>query len=455
MSELERKGTAPAQEQREQELQLLQALTEKLSVRSQESLEAREALGADKLESGMHNIPEGPARDQLRQRESFLEEQGLDSDARDIILQQDITRIEAAYLDKRFTLDNGTRPLTESYGKETAKTWIDQMVRDPNFQPQDLERVARFMFDADGLKAVNDLTGAHGKGDEYLRRIAEVLSSHDTQAAKLLFEAGVNEVIPMTAGHGDEFSVMVRGDKPLDMNKLGEALVQYEQHIAEVDVSDLVDFSDQDIRLAYAARTREQFEAMSDQEKAELEASVRTDIPEGFKMHAKASGGVESLAQGILYAMDEQRGDRQLTGQEDYETILNRMMGGLWESADQKMMADKTTSKTRLKESADPHERAQYQIFSRNVDQRMANRELAEARDEIDGLQHEVVNLQADKSAMQKRLDDSEMQRDRRQQLLAEKKKLRSQRAELPRDAYDEAMDRLDDELEQLDSNEA
>jgi GGDEF domain-containing protein len=400
-----------AEAARESREQRMAAVIDRIAQRGRENRVERENFGREEVETRMRNIPEGPARDKIRQREFRLAGYGAKPHEVYRELEEDIQTIETAYLDQRFSLkgeggqdvkeasglegeggdaeeageeERGERPLTENFGRDTVKTWIGDVLAEPEFKSEDLEKVARFMFDADGLKAVNDLTGSHKKGNEYLRRIAEVLADSSGEVGKMLEEMGIEEVIPMTAGHGDEYSVLVKSQEPLDQGKLDELLRLYERNITTVDVSDLVDFSKLGIRLAYDAKTMKDYEAMTEEEKAAFEARVAKDIPEGFKMRAKASGGVETLAGALRFVADEDLGERRLTGEEkSFEEIKNKLMGGLWEASDKRMMEDKTESKNRLKESADPNERALYQIFSRNIDQRMANRELQETRVEL------------------------------------------------------------------------
>lgn len=369
----------------EAEVRLTQVLEHAQKLSQEKDRESRE-LGEGWLEEKMSKIP-GPAKEVIRQRDRQLQEWEVNEQARSRVLDWFVSDIEVNYLDVRFTTETGDRVLKEQFGKETMREWLDEMIGENELTPEGLRKVARLSFDANGLKAVNDLSGSHDRGTEYLREIAKVITDLDSEPAKLLREAGATEILPMSGG-GDEYSILVRGDKPLDQEKLAEAVRLYEGLVTEIadkeGVEDFIDFDSQETMLRYNGITREMFDKMGDEEKQAQWDQYRQDIPEGYRMKPSLSGGYETLDKGLMSAINDERDSKRLTGQEkSYNQLLAKIAGGLWDASDAAAEENKAGFKAGLGESADPNERALGLVFKRNVSEREASRELQQTRVEL------------------------------------------------------------------------
>ncbi|MBN1585092.1 hypothetical protein JW899_01860 [Candidatus Uhrbacteria bacterium] len=343
-----------------------------------DSRREQEKEGGSWVNDRLKDLPT-PARERIRQRDRRLVELGLSESQRAEILKDDIEGVETTYVDQRFVFEGGQKILKDQFGKELVREWTDEILENVELRMEDLDRVARLSFDANGLKAINDLSTSHERGDEFLKRIAEVIRNEDCEAYRLLREAGASEVIPLTGG-GDEYTILVRGDRPLDIEGLRQAVRSYEAAVAAVDCGDLVDFGDLGVKLRFLGVSPEEYGKMDETARLEMETRFREDIPEGFRMPASMSGGVETLQQGLMLAINDPRDKKRLKPDEqDYDAALSKIMGGLWDASDREMMAVKKGFKARL-ESAEtsPEERALSRIFSRNKAEREARRRIEE-----------------------------------------------------------------------------
>ncbi|MFH1046972.1 MAG: hypothetical protein V1738_01615 [Patescibacteria group bacterium] len=258
--------------------------------------------------------------------------------------------------DKRFVFEGADgaseHMMKDSFGKLKCMEWLQGMFADGQIQPADLRKVARLSFDANGLKAVNDLSGSHDKGDAYLRKVAEIFRNKDSRARQMLTDLGVDEnnFLPLLGG-GDEYSVLVRSDREFSADELNEVVKQFELEIRDIDgIDELVDLqNDLDVRLRFMGLTRAEFDLLDQTGQAEvLERADRT-IPKDFKMWASASGGVATLADGLVDAANDNREVKRLTGDEDSHILLAKIMGGLWDASDKRAEHNKKEYKEALK----------------------------------------------------------------------------------------------------------
>ena len=357
-----------------------------------ESKQEKREKGESWLEKRLESLP-SPARDRIRHRDEKLKGLNLDQSQRTEILEDDINSVEMTYVDQRFTFEGGEKILREQFGKEVVREWIDRVLEDPELGIDDLSRVARLSFDANGLKSVNDLSASHEKGDEYLKRIAEIIRNKDSGSHHLLQESGAVEIMPLTGG-GDEYSVLVRGDQPLDVEKLQQAVEAIETETAAIDCGDLVDFNDIEVRLRFLGVSFEEYSKMDDGERAQLDEQFSADVPTGFRMKASLSGGVETLQQGLLHAIDDPRDTKRLKADEvDYQRALAKIMGGLWDASDKTAMAAKERYKASLETvEASAEDRTLSQIFSRNKAEREAKKRALEQETKA----HQAESLMAE-----------------------------------------------------------
>ncbi|MDP3985752.1 MAG: hypothetical protein Q8P82_03225 [bacterium] len=303
------------------------------------------------FEDRIKQLPES-AQQAIRAYDKRLAEKGLAVEARADLLEDRVVSFEQTYTDRRFSMDDGRYLLRETFGKEQAVSWLKRLF-DEKPKVEDLNKVALLSFDANGLKAVNDLS-SHERGTEYLRRIATVFAKSERASDPIgarLRELGVTEVIPL-AGGGDEFSVIMRSENPLPPEALDEALRMYEQAISSLDVSDLVDFTQLDTQLRYLGITREAYEAMDEAKQAEVMAAFQKDIPEGFAMRASVSGGAATLLDGLRGALKDPRESKRLEKEEAYDEALSKIVGGVWDVADKGMVENKTWFKHFLRGEA-------------------------------------------------------------------------------------------------------
>ncbi len=284
---------------------------------------------------------------------------------RDSFIERELQIFDLAYADSRFTFEaeDGQEELMmkDAYGKLKTIDWVKEMYEQGQVSPEEMDKVARFSFDANGLKAVNDLSGSHAKGDEYLKRLAEVFRDPNTEAATLLREMGATEVLPLLGG-GDEYSIMVKSDRPLEAESLENVLNAYRNEIAKLDVSDLVDFSDPEVA-----------------KRAGLD-----DVSDDFKMRASASAAVATLGEGMRQAIIDRRERKRLTGNENYaEQMYAKIVGGLWDISDKRADDDKKEFKRQLASSAKSEDSVYSKVLKRTEEARNLERSINELNEKL------------------------------------------------------------------------
>lgn len=316
------------------------------------------------LEDRLKQLPEN-ARRAVREFDKRLEEKGLTVDSRVDLLEERIVAFEQTYIDRRFTVSGDRYMLRESFGKEQAALWLKRLL-DEKPKVEDLNKVALFSFDANGLKAVNDLS-SHENGTEYLKRIAEVFFSSQTSDNPIgirLRELGITEVIPLV-GAGDEFSVAVRAKEPISSESMEEILRLFEQEIAKLDVSDLIDFNSLETKLRYLGLTRRDYDEMDEKKQTEALAVFRKDIPEGFVMRASASGGAATMLDGLRNALKDPRLKKRISMDDSYDQSIDKMVGSLWDTSDSAMVENKNWFKRMLRGETESEVSPSEQISNR------------------------------------------------------------------------------------------
>lgn len=336
---------AEQRETRESSQERVQRVFESLLKGSREARAEQAEGGEAWLEDRIADLPER-AKGKIRAYERKLNEAGVAEPGKLAeLVEEKITAFEQTYQDRRFTVGEGEHMLNKGFAKEQAVTYLKEILGDSP-EPEDLKKIALLNFDANGLKAVNDLSASHEKGTEYLKRIAEVLFSKDSPEAARLKELGVTEVLPVTAG-GDEYSILLKSEKPIPPDAINEALGLYEAAIARVDVSDLIDFNDERTILRYAGVTEKQFEDMEEDERRKTLEVARKEVPPGFTMRASAPGGGATLYEGMLSAMEH--ATKPLTPEDGFSRAVDKIVGGMWDAADRPALENKNHFKAGLR----------------------------------------------------------------------------------------------------------
>ncbi|MEK7545662.1 MAG: hypothetical protein AAB554_01130 [Patescibacteria group bacterium] len=299
----------------EWERKLQQAFDSLRERRSKEKTDQVER-GAEWVESLIETLPDDQ-QEEIRLYDRELEADGIvDPAKRAKHVEKRVAEVSLYWQDKRFTFEDGKGIARLDYGKKKTVDWMREVLDSPEGKLEDLKKVALLSFDANGLKTVNDL-GTHTNGTTYLKRIAERIRDKDSKAAAWLREQGIKDIIPMAAGEGgDEYGLVIRSEKPIDQKLIDRAIAMYEDEIASVDASDLVDFEDEGVR------------------KTMLGKGVKMQVPAGFKMRASATGGGATLFEGMAQSFENPREEKRLSSDDDITAVLSKTMGGLWDAAD-------------------------------------------------------------------------------------------------------------------------
>lgn len=329
----------------ERERQLKEVFESLLKGRQAERAEQQE--GEAWLEDRITKLPE-KGRSEIRAYNQELLDAGVANPAkRAEFVEKKVVAYEQTYQDTRFEVGDGEHMLNKSYAKEQGVSYLKELLGDSP-TPEDLKRIALLSFDANGLKAVNDLSGVHENGTEYLKRIAEVFHAKDSAEAKRLKELGIDEILPVMAG-GDEYSVLLKSEKPIPPEAVEEALRMYDAAIQRLDVSDLVDFNDEGTLLRYLGYSNERAGLLSADERRAAVESVRKEMPPDFKMRASASGGGATLYDGVLAAMEHP--SKALRADEDFNAAVGKINGGMWDASDKAATENKLAYKESLRDS--------------------------------------------------------------------------------------------------------
>ncbi len=365
----------PEREQGEKRAERVKAVFESLLKGRQAERAEQQDGGEAWLEERVAELPQR-AKDEIRAYDRKLVQAGVENPAkRAELAEEKIIAFEQTYQDRRFTVGEGEHMLNKGYAKEQAISHLKEILGDSP-TPEDLKKVALLNFDANGLKAANDLSASHEKGTEYLKRIAEVYFSKESPEAKRLKEMGIDEVLPVTAG-GDEYSILIRSEKAIAPEAVEEALRMYEAAVERMDVSDIVDFSDEKTLLRYAGITDKQFELMKPDERRKKLDDVRKEVPPGFKMRASAPGGGATLYEGMLSALEHST--KPLTQEDGFSRALDKIVGGMWDAADKPALENKNIYKEGLRAAeSTPEEKFYSKVLARSSEARVLEAKLDE-----------------------------------------------------------------------------
>jgi diguanylate cyclase (GGDEF)-like protein len=277
-----------------------------------------------------------------------------------------VEEIEVSYIDKRFEAPN------QNYLRLETNRKIDQVIND-NPNETKINGIGMLSFDLNGLKAVNDLNG-HLAGDTYLKRAAEIFKNgKTTQKIKAR-----NIEVFFAAGGGDEFSILLSGEENLSDETNGKSLIEqlkaeYEEEIAAIDCSDLIDFSKKD--------TASKFKEI--------------EIPKDFKFHASVSGGFSTLRESLIDYFDNPGEDEN---GRTYQTTLFALMGRMIDTSDKREREKKQAFKEKIA-GGDEKEKFLGLLLKRNSETMEIEQKNQELKEKISALEKKLKKPKSKKSS--------------------------------------------------------
>ncbi|MBU0648980.1 hypothetical protein KJ969_02660 [Patescibacteria group bacterium] len=360
------------------------------------------------IDQSLEGLPRDIQKDVKELKDEFSrwsEDYGVPQDKTEEMVKREISRSQASYIDKRFEMPN------KAFAKYEVRKQIDGLLEQEP-KPKGLNKIAKLSFDLNGLKSVNDLNaGKHEYGDEYLRRVAGALKDEESDISKELREKNIQ--VSVSVEGGDEFGVLLVGEKELTQDELAQIIAQYNKMITSLEVGDLVDFNKEEVLRTYAGIGEPEWLAMDKAERKRTMAGIKERVPSDFKFTASASGGGSTLLNAL------EKGNVNISEQDDYPRILEKLMGSLFDVSDQEMNDAKRKFKNTLRESELPKERFLMDVYSRTEAQRelerknqelsAQNRELAEQAQNLKDAMEKIkllVEAGADQKTLQKNLDE-------------------------------------------------
>ena len=170
----------------EKKASVVQFVRELLLRREKEAVESGKAF---------EHLPD-PLQQYIRGFEQDLPKHLTEDERKPLMIRfQNMT--ERAYVDRRFNVSN------RAFSNENVMTELGNLMTELDNEDGEgsldtrleaAERMAFIAFDLDGLKAVNDLTQSHTKGDKYLGLFAKIVSKGKTVTA--LKREGISSAFP-------------------------------------------------------------------------------------------------------------------------------------------------------------------------------------------------------------------------------------------------------------------
>ena len=301
-----------------------------------------------------------------------LRESSKDDESFRILLDQEVGRAMTQYIDARFKMPN------KVFAKAEVRRAIDGLLGNHS-SLEDLKRVARVSIDVNGLKAVNDLNrGDHSKGDVFLEAVVAAIGMEEV--LKPLKDAGITPVI--TSDGADEFGIVLISLKAIDAEILSSTIQRIRDSLSSEEtkrrVEGVLDFNDEKVISSFAGLTKKEWDAKTSEEKQRITAEL--NIPDGFKFQAHASMGAASLYDSFTMMAGEKH---EISDVDDYERVLDKMMGGLFTKSDGRMQQQKTEFKKGLRDSNNPHDKFMSLIYSRTEAERELTKEIEIIRTDL------------------------------------------------------------------------
>ena len=299
-----------------------------------------------------------------------LRESSKDDESFRRLLNKEVERAMAQYIDARFNMPN------KVFAKAEVRSAIDGLLGNQS-SLEDLKRVARVSIDVNGLKAVNDLNrGDHSKGDIFLEAVAEAINIEEIIVP--LRDAGITAII--TADGGDEFGIVLISLNTIDTEMLNSVTGKIRNSLYSQETRDKVekvlDFNDEKVISSFAGLTEKEWSTKADEEKQRIISEL--NIPSGFKFQAHASIGVATLYDSFTAMAGEKH---EIDEDDNYEKVLDKMMGGVFTKSDGNMQQQKSEFKRGLRESSSSHDKFMSLVYSRTS----VERELTQEIDRIQG----------------------------------------------------------------------
>jgi GGDEF domain-containing protein len=285
--------------------------------------------------------------------------------------------IREQYCDKRF--EPGM--LNKSFAKIKVEQMVDNLFRDgkkskAGLKMEDLKRVARVSIDLNGLKAVNDLTHNHEKGDKFLRLAASALRQENIKT--FLETNGIKFYV--TADGGDEFALILKGEEEITEKILEELIEMINNNLGEnKEAEEILDFNNETVLRSFSGITKEDWAGKNDEEKKNMLEKAKEQIPSEFKFRATASMGAATLYESFE--------NFKIKDGDNYERILEKLMGGLFAQSDKKSQENKEMYKKELRKSDNREDNFLSEIYSRTEAERGLVRENAELKKAIKELE--------------------------------------------------------------------
>lgn len=332
----------------------------------------------EKIEDEIKNLPK-ELKEKISVRITELKEWGIIGEKLVEATKTIIREIKESYLDKRFDMPNKPFAKIETINK------IDHLLgKKPKIQ--DLKKIARVSFDLNGLKAVNDLTKSHEKGDEYLNIIASALK--DEKIAQWFKEKDIE--ILATADGGDEFGVILNSDEDIDYDILDEFMKKIKNILLKnPEAKKILNFEDEKIILAFNGISKKEFKNKDEIKQKEIIAYLKKQVPKNFKFIATVSAGAATLYESFENT-DIAIGD-------SYEKSLQKMMGSLFDLSDAEMQLNKNNFKDKLSKSDDPHKQFLLKIYSRTDSERKIKEENTRLKEENTRLKKMIETMHKNK----------------------------------------------------------
>lgn len=297
-------------------------ISEKIKV-IKEAHEQVEKLGAEiklsneeidrEILSIIDEIPRDDLQDEEKRRVAEYREATKDNSKILEWVKKDKELIMLSYMDGRDYLKLPNR----AFVRYKIEKRLDKIMDKENVGIEDMHKIARFDFDMNGLKALNDL-GGHASGDEGLRLFSEVIKSGKT--IQWLKEMGMETMASIEGG--DEFGLVVYGD--VDLRPM---LKEIEQRILDevnsLEVDHLINFENTDI-------------------KTKLE-KLHLKIPEGFKFKIGSSVGSATFGEAL--------NKTDLSDLTKYKDMVRRITGNQIGLSDNRSREQKEMAKARRKEA--------------------------------------------------------------------------------------------------------
>lgn len=285
---------------------------------------------------------------------------------------------------------------SKAYGVSLMNRHIASIAID-KANPEMLETYGWMSVDMNGVKGMVDCT-TYQNVTHYLQAVAQFFLNQEGQTRRWLETSMRVKVIPLAAG-GDEYALLLDGEKPMSKGFFEEVAGRYQQEMANsAHLSSFLNFDARSVQLEYsmpAEAERTAFFRMSAGEQEERLRGIRESLPDQFIPTCGIGGA--NFREGTKRAVE--RGALSLRdGGETFDTARLTMVKHTIELSEARQTENKKEIKTCLKLS-DPklHRFLRRNQENRHLDKRLHEAEikLAQERARIVDLEKSITALQA------------------------------------------------------------